>query len=190
MFTILLVAAILFGTVCAVGAGASHSEPAAVADFNLDRYLGRWYEIARFDHRFERGLDYVTAEYILNDNGTLKVINRGYDRRRGRLRESIGKAKTSSVPGRLRVSFFLFFYSDYNIMALGDNYDWVLIGSSSPKYLWIMSRTPSLPPERLGEIIATARELGYDTDKLLFPAQQPSAKARVGKREKEKEYAM
>lgn len=176
MFTLLLVAMVIAGTAYGLGTRnpASGNNSLPVENFNLDRYLGRWYEIARFNHRFERGLDYVTAEYILNDDGTLKVINRGFDRENGRLHESIGKAKTTGRPGRLRVSFFLFFYSDYNILALDDNYDWVLIGSRSPSYLWIMSRTPTLPAEQLSQILNIARQHGYDISKLIYPAQTPT----------------
>lgn len=152
-------------------------EVRTVSDFDLDRYLGRWYEIARCDHRFERGLDYVTAEYSTSDDGRLRVVNRGYDNRTGRLRESVGKAKTTSVAGRLRVSFFLFFYSDYDILAIGNNYDWVLIGSSSPKYLWILSRTPSLSADQLSHILGIARQRGYDISKLIYPAQRPDTLA-------------
>ena len=185
MVTILIIATAIIGAVYGLGTRAATVEE-PVPGFVLDRYLGRWYEIARYDHRFERGLDYVTAEYILNSDGTIKVINRGYDRKDGRLRESIGKAKTTSVPGHLRVSFFLFFYSDYDILAIGDDYEWVLIGSSSPKYLWIMSRTPTLPKKRLESILDIARRRGYDTEKLIYPAQQPAETVGV----REKEYAM
>ena len=173
MFTILIAAMIIAGTAYGLGGGSDRKATIPVEDFNLDRYLGRWYEIARFDHRFERGLDYVTAEYILNDNGTIKVVNRGYDHDRGRLHESVGKAKTTDRPGHLRVSFFWFFYSDYDILAIGDDYQWVLIGSSSPKYLWILSRTPTLPSEELSYILSLARQHGYDISKLIYPAQTP-----------------
>ena len=171
MLTLLIVVMIVAGTAYELSARPTE-DIAPVENFNLDRYLGRWYEIARFNHRFERGLDYVTAEYILNDDGTLKVINRGYDR--GRLHETVGKAKTTSIPGHLRVSFFLFFYSDYDILALDENYDWVLIGSSSSRYLWILSRTPTLPSEQLSHILDIARSRGYDVSKLIYPAQTPS----------------
>lgn len=177
MLTILIIAMILAGTAYGMSGIAEEHRNAVVENFNLDRYLGRWYEIARFDHRFERGLDYVTAEYVLNDNGTLKVVNRGYDRDRGRLHETVGKAKITDIPGHLRVSFFLFFYSDYDILALGENYDWVLIGSSSPKYLWILSRTPSLSADQLSHILGIARQRGYDISKLIYPAQRPDTLA-------------
>ena len=173
MLTILIVAMILVGTVYEISSRQKHTSHPAIQNFDLDRYLGRWYEIARFDHRFERGLDYVTAEYILNDDGTLKVINRGYDRQHGRLHETVGKAKITDRPGHLRVSFFLFFYSDYDILALDDNYNSVLIGSSSPRYLWILSRTPTLPAQQLDKLLDYARSLGYDTSKLIYPAQTP-----------------
>ena len=179
MFTLFIVAMIIAGTAYGLTGRADSvkNDMPVVADFELDRYLGRWYEIARFNHRFERGLDYVTAEYIPNPDGTIKVINRGYNRETGRLHESLGKAKTTSVPGHLRVSFFLFFYSDYDILAIDPDYNWVLIGSSSPKYLWIMSRTPALPAEQLSHILETARELGYDITKLIYPAQTPQSAA-------------
>lgn len=154
-------------------------EVRTVSDFDLDRYLGRWYEIARCDHRFERGLDYVTAEYSTSDDGRLRVVNRGYDNRTGRLRESVGKAKTTSVAGRLRVSFFLFFYSDYDILAIGPDYGWVLVGSSSPKYLWILSRTPSMSADELSKVLDIATARGYDVSKLIYPAQRPAAMSPV-----------
>lgn len=177
MGTLLLVAMAIFGLAFGLG-GRTTEKYEPMNNFNIDRYMGRWYEIARTDNRFERGLDYVTAEYIPQDNGKVKVVNRGYDQRKGRLQESIGKAKTTDVKGRLRVSFFMFFYSDYDILALGENYDWALVGSGK-NYLWILSRTPTLPEAQLENILDIARRFGYDTDKLIFPAQKPTDTARA-----------
>lgn len=188
MLTLFIVSLTLLGAAYIFDDSKPRIEFRPIRNFNLDRYLGRWYEIARFDHRFERGLDYVTAEYSLNDNGSIKVVNRGFDDRDGRLHETVGKAKTTSTPGLLRVSFFLFFYSDYNILALGDNYDWVLLGSSSTKYLWIMSRTPTLPEQRIEYIIDIARQYGYDTSKLIFVKQIPTTT--IHEMQREREYAM
>jgi len=140
-----------------------------VQEFDLNRYLGRWYEIARLDNRFERGLSNVTAEYIPQNNGMIKVQNSGFDSKIGKRRQAIGRAKTTDVAGVLRVSFFWIFYSDYRVLALSDNYEWALVGSGrSGKYLWILSRTDVLPKETMEIIISEAERRGYDTKQLLF----------------------
>ena len=139
-----------------------------VASLDVERYMGRWYEIARFDHSFERHMDQCVAQYTLLQNGRILVENSGVDSRDGEWRMVEGKAKLGDHPGQLRVSFFLFFYSDYNILALDKNYEWALIGSKSPKYLWILSRTPKLPETVLREILSIAIERGYDTQKLIW----------------------
>ena len=139
-----------------------------VKELELTRYMGKWYEIARFDHRFERGLDRVTAVYSLCDDGKIEVINSGY--KDGRLHEARGKAKMPDPdePGKLKVSFFWFFYSDYFILELDEEYSSVLIGSSSDKYLWILSRTPKLPDNKLKKLLTKAVNRGYDTGKLIY----------------------
>lgn len=142
-----------------------------IDNLDLKRYMGRWYELARYDHSFERNMEHCEAYYTLEPDGKIGVRNSGIDSRTGVLKITDGKAKLGKYPGQLRVSFFLFFYSDYNIMALGENYDWALVGSKSPKYLWILSRTPSLPEETLEHILDIARERGYDTDKLIWVQQ-------------------
>ncbi|MFW5757035.1 MAG: lipocalin family protein, partial [Tangfeifania sp.] len=114
-----------------------------VQELDLKRYMGKWYEIARFDHRFERNLVGVTATYSLRDDGKIKVVNAGYKNNLdGKYKETVGKAKQPNPeePGKLKVSFFLFFYADYYILELDAEYQWALIGSSSDKYLWILSR--------------------------------------------------
>lgn len=142
------------------------NEPVAIS---LDKYLGKWYEIARFDHSFERDMEKVTAEYKLLPDGHIQVINAGY--RDGKFKETIGKAKTTNTSGLLRVSFFMNFYSDYRVLMIDKDYNYVLVGSSSPKYLWILSRTPQLDEEILESIIDAAQEKGYDTDNLIFVRQ-------------------
>ncbi|MFR9503795.1 MAG: lipocalin family protein [Rikenellaceae bacterium] len=139
-----------------------------VEEFNLSRFLGEWYEIARFDSRFERNLVSVTANYTLNADGTIKVINRGYNTRKERWGESEGKAHTTDDAGRLRVSFFPMVYSDYNILMVGEDYQWALVGSSSSDYLWILSRSPEMQSSTLDHIITVAESRGYDTSKLLI----------------------
>lgn len=141
--------------------------------FSLEKYLGKWYEIARYDHRFERGLEGVTATYSIRDDGKIRVVNAGYKNSLdGKYKEAIGKAKTTSKTGRLKVSFFWFFYADYIILELDENYQWALIGSTSDKYLWILSRTPDLNNETKEVILEKARERGYDTSLLIWVQQK------------------
>jgi apolipoprotein D and lipocalin family protein len=141
-----------------------------VNQLDLKRYMGTWYEIARFDHSFERGLTGVTATYEIKPDGKISVINQGYKNSPdGKRKKAVGKAKqpNPSDPGKLKVSFFLFFYADYFILELDKEYQWAMIGSSSDKYLWILSRTPSLDEEILNIILQKARLRGYDTGKLI-----------------------
>ena len=140
-----------------------------VSNLALPRYLGRWYEIARIDNRFERGISNAFAEYSLNPNGTIKVVNSGVDIKTGRMKSAVGKAKTTSVPGLLRVSFFWIFYSDYRVLAVDENYNWALVGGSSSKYLWILSRISKLSEEDMALIISEASRRGYDTSRLIYP---------------------
>lgn len=145
-----------------------------VKDLDLKQYIGKWYEIARFDNSFEKGLQGVTAEYSFRKDGKIRVKNCGLKGGTdGEIKCAVGKARPrkSGGPGKLKVSFFLFFYSDYYVLELDANYQWVLIGSSSDKYLWILSRTPQLEAGVLDRIIGMAKERGYDTSKLLFTEQ-------------------
>ena len=162
---------LLTGGVLLVGAVRNASRPidsTPVATFDLNRFMGRWYEIARFDHRFERGLQQVETLYTLRPDGKVEVLNSGIDTDTGARREARGKAYATAIPGRLRVSFFWIFYSDYNVLALDSNYHWALVGSKSAKYLWILSRTPTLPDKTLQYLLPAARDRGYDTSELLF----------------------
>ena len=162
------------------GSGCQNEKPenmdlSTVKQLELERYMGAWYEIARFDHSFERGLVGVTATYELRPDGKITVINAGYKNSfDGKYKTAKGKAKqpNSNEPGKLKVAFFLFFYAGYFILELDENYQWVLIGSSSDKYLWILSRTPSLEKKTLDYILKNASERGYDTDKLIWVEQK------------------
>lgn len=143
-----------------------------IPKLNKEELLGSWYEIARFDNRFERGMVNVTATYTLLKNGKIRVENRGVDSISKKEKIAVGRAKFTSTPGRLRVSFFWIFYSDYNILEMAPNKEWMLVGSSSPKYLWILSRKPEINSENLTKILDLARQRGYDTDKLIFTQQK------------------
>lgn len=147
-----------------------------ISSFDLNRYLGRWYEIARFDHSFERGMQNVMAEYSLKDDGMVKVLNSGW--KDGKYKIAEGKARQpdpAGDPAHLEVSFFLFFYSDYNILMLDKDYQIALVGSKSPKYLWILSRTPQVPDSVMDKVLEEASSRGYDIDKLIWVDQSANA---------------
>ncbi len=146
-----------------------------VATLDLQRYAGHWYEIARFDHSFERGLVGCTADYTIMDDGTIQVINSGYkDSFEGKYKQSEGKARRpdASRPGELEVSFFLSFYSPYNVMELASDYSYVLVGSKKDKYLWILSRTPQMKDEDLNFLLRQATARGYNVDELIWVEHQ------------------
>lgn len=142
-----------------------------VGEFELPRYLGTWYEIARFDHSFERGLSEVTATYSMREDGGVRVINKGYSQKKGEWDEAEGKAYfvSNSSTGHLKVSFFGPFYASYVIMALDkENYEYALITGPDKDYLWILARTPSLPKQTVDKLITIAEQAGYDTNKLIW----------------------
>jgi len=159
---IVLLAAALLVIGVVYGRAADRTDRTPVPSFDLARYMGTWYEIARYDHPFERGLAGVQARYELRPDGRIGVFNSGTDYRSGRCKRARGKACAGQVPGRLRVSFFWVFYSDYNVMELG---------GGSAKYLWVLSRTPTLPAHTLNRILRLAERRGYRTDRLLFVDQ-------------------
>lgn len=158
------------------GACAQKVDNTPVAALDLQRYLGTWYEIARYDHSFERGMDNVQALYTLTDEGTVRVENTGW--KDGEFKRSIGKAflpEPEEQPAWLRVSFFGPFYSDYRVMMLSEDYEYALVGSKSDKYLWILSRIPAVPDEVLSSIIVEAQRRGYDTYKLIWVPQEEAS---------------
>lgn len=145
----------------------------AVTGFEPDKYLGTWYEIARLDHSFERGLDKVNATYSLREDGGLKVLNRGFDTKKQKWNEAIGKAYFVETPdvGRLKVSFFGPFYGAYTIVELDKtSYSYALV-TGGKDYLWILSRTPQMSYIVKQQLISKAKELGFETDKLIYPNQ-------------------
>ncbi|MCC8154529.1 MAG: lipocalin family protein [Tannerellaceae bacterium] len=142
----------------------------AVEAFNKDKYLGHWYEIARMDFHFEKNVINATADYSLNKDGSIKVVNRGYNTQKKEMVESEGKAKFVDEPttGKLKVSFFGPFYSGYNVIAIDPNYQYALVAGKNRNYLWILSRTPNIPDEIKQEYLNKARSIGYDTSKLMW----------------------
>jgi apolipoprotein D and lipocalin family protein len=143
----------------------------AVTGFELDRYLGTWYEIARLDHRFERGLTDVTANYSLRDDGGVRVVNRGFDSKKEQWDEAVGKAYLveSADVGQLKVSFFGPFYGGYNILELdSENYQHALVAGPDRSYLWILARSPDLPESIVQSLVKKARSLDFPVDDLIY----------------------
>lgn len=150
-------------------AGNTDSLP-AVSPFSAARYAGTWHEIARLPHSFERGLVEVTAEYTLRPDGKIEVVNSGF--RNGKKQSIRGFAvfKGRADVGELRVCFFWPFYGGYKIVWLEPDYSAAIVTSSTMDYLWILSRTPELPEERLQEYVRKIRDWGFQTGKLEYPA--------------------
>ena len=152
-----------------VGCSKLTVDNSVVTNLDLDRFLGNWYEIARFNHRFERGMEQTKANYILREDGKVAVLNTGI--KNGKHSQAKGIAKLTDTSALLRVSFWGPFYSDYRIMLLDDDYQYALIGSGSDKYLWILARAPQISDEIKDKILAEAQRRGYDTDKLIWIKQ-------------------
>ena len=167
--TMLLALAMLIFALTAYAESRKQLNTTTVTNLDLQKFMGRWYEIARLDNRFERGMTDVVAEYTLLNDGTIRIVNSGM--RDGKYHQTVGRGKVSSEVGRLRVSFFMFFYSDYNILEMAQDGQWVLVGGNSPKYLWILSREKQLPADVINHIIGLARGRGYDTNALIFSAE-------------------
>lgn len=171
-WTIAAGAALLLG-VAALAACSTPRVPdgiQAVTGFDVNRYTGHWHEVARIDHTFERGLTRTSATYSRNDDGTIKVVNRGYDARRKAWKEAEGMAEFVGDPERaaLKVSFFGPFYGGYNVVALDENYQWAMVVGSSLDYLWILSRTPSLPADVREHLLERATQMGVDVNRILW----------------------
>ena len=141
-----------------------------VKPFDVKRYTGKWYEIARLDFKYEKGLNNTTAQYSLNDNGTIQVVNRGYDTAKNEWDEAKGKAKfvDSKNEAKLKVSFFGPFYSGYNVIALDPEYRYALVAGESLKYLWLLSRETTMPGNIKEIYLQQAKALGYNTDDLVW----------------------
>lgn len=142
----------------------------AIEPFTVEKYLGKWYEIARFDFRFEKGLNSTTADYSLNDDGTIKVVNRGFDYKKEQWKQSVGKAKfvSSKDKAKLKVSFFGPFYSGYNVIALDADYKYALVCGKNRDYLWILSREKTIPEKIKNDYLQIAKNYGFDISKLIW----------------------
>lgn len=173
-------ALVLAGLTAAGLSGCASSQPPegirAVAPFDLARYQGRWYEIARLDHRFERGLSNVSATYTPQPDGSVRVVNRGFDASKGDAgawSEAVGKALFVGPPttASLKVSFFGPFYGGYHVAALDKDYRWALVVGPDRDYFWILAREKTLSPELRAQLEERARALGIHTAGLIAVAQ-------------------
>lgn len=148
-----------------------------VKPFDTQRYLGQWYEIARLDHSFERGLSNVTAQYSLREDGGLKVINRGYNAAEKKWKEAEGKAYFvgGNEQGYLKVSFFGPFYGSYVVFELDqENYQYALVSGPDKSYLWLLARQPQIAPSILKKLVDKAQALGFDTRQLIYVTHSPN----------------
>ncbi len=179
------IASVITLSACSEGMS-PEAEQSIVPSFDPTQYVGTWYEIARLDNRFEKGLEQVTAKYSIEADGTLKVVNRGFNAKKNDWSEAVGKAKfvdaanaDGTRTGRLKVSFFGPFYGEYNILELDKPYYNYALISSGRDYLWILSRTPQLTYPIKQHLMAKAKALGFATDQLLFirPAHQVASES-------------
>lgn len=142
----------------------------AIKDFKSDDYLGKWYEIARFDYSFEKNLDNTTAEYSLQTDGSIKVINKGFNYKKNEWTSAKGKAKFvgPKTEAKLKVSFFGPFYGGYNVVAIDKNYQSAMIYGNSTKYIWLLSRVPKMDSQSKEAFLEKAKRDGYDVSKLIW----------------------
>lgn len=158
----------------AVMAGCANTSPPpgvkAVTPFDLQRYQGRWHELARLDHSFERGMTDVSATYTPQADGSVRVVNRGFAAASGQWREAVGKALFTGAPttGSLKVSFFGPFYGGYHVAALDPDYRWALVLGPDTSYCWILARDKQLDAAQRDAIVARAQALGVDTHALIW----------------------
>lgn len=165
---------VITATLLSVACGVTPPKDVKIVDnFQLPRYLGTWYEIARLDHSFERGLSNVTANYSPRDDGGVKVINRGYNAKKQQWQESIGKAYFIGSPQQasLKVSFFGPFYGGYNVIDLDDEYQHALIAGPNREYLWILSRTPTIDNQTRDRLVSVAQYYGFPVEELIWVKQ-------------------
>lgn len=153
-----------------------------VEQLDTQRYLGTWYEVARLDHSFERGLSNVTADYSMREDGGLRVINRGYSTEEGDWQQAEGRAYTieEDQPGHLKVSFFGPFFGSYVVFELDPDYQYAFVAGNTTNYLWLLARTPSVSDELKTHFLQRAEKLGFEVEDLIFVDQALNQNAVFG----------
>ncbi|MDW5287572.1 lipocalin family protein [Formosa sp. PL04] len=162
---ILIIMAIIFSSCATIP-----EKVEAVSPFNKEKYLGKWYEIARLDFKYEKDLNNTTANYTINPNNSIKVVNKGYNYVKKEWTEADGKAKfiDSDTIAKLKVSFFGPFYAGYNVIALAEDYKYALVAGKNLDYLWILSRETTIPEHIKQDFLNTAETIGYNTKNLIW----------------------
>jgi apolipoprotein D and lipocalin family protein len=168
---------LVFAAVRSGSAGQSTKAIPPVEGFDLNRYLGTWYEIGRLPHRFEKGLSRVTAEYALLPDGKIRVLNRGFKLEKNKWSEAKGKAwvPDPAAPARLKVRFFWPFSAEYKIIRLDPEYEWAVITSGSTDYLWILCRRPVMDEALYRSLVQFVKDNGFDTNRLIRVEQEAGA---------------
>jgi apolipoprotein D and lipocalin family protein len=156
----------------------STSNLKVVSDFDAERYVGTWYEVARLPHGFEDGMSSVSATYSWNDDGTVRVLNRGYidEKEEWKQIEGVAKFKGDKTQGWLKVSFFKPFYASYKIIDLDEAYTRAIVTGPTYGFLWILSRDPVLPQAEMDALVSKVRNFGFDTEKLIIVDQSLNVK--------------
>ncbi|MCF8412279.1 MAG: lipocalin family protein [Melioribacteraceae bacterium] len=165
---------VIFVTGCSVPEEMKTDHIPSIKNFDVERYMGKWYEIARLPNRFEEGLSNVTATYSLEPDGEIKVLNQGFDDEEGEWSSAEGEAwvKDPAKPAELKVAFFLWFGADYKIIELDTlEYRYSVVTSESKEYLWILCREKKMPEEELNQIVTRLNNLGFDTGNLVYVKQ-------------------
>ncbi|MGJ1262214.1 lipocalin family protein [Sphingobacterium spiritivorum] len=171
--SLLLLSATAVGTLLYQALKPVKSDIRGVSNFNLDSYLGQWYEIARLDFRWEKNLKNVTANYSLNEDGSIQVVNEGYDMRKQKQKKSIGKAKfmRDQNEGAFKVSFFPPFSAGYHVMKIDPDYKYALVFGDNLNYMWILSREKSIPGDIKSMYLDFALRSGFEIHKLVWTIQ-------------------
>lgn len=151
--------------------GCTEIKVVGIPDFNSDRYLGKWYEIARLNHPFEVNMDSVTAEYSLREDGMIKVVNRGYNTKKMKWEDAEARAVTTKIPGQFKVYFIPIIAGNYKIAYLSEDYSLAVVSGGTKKFLWFLARDKKISKEDLDRMLSVAAVLGYDTSKLIYPVQ-------------------
>ncbi len=163
----------LTAALCITSCSGKPDDITPVKNFQAEKYLGTWYEIARLDNRFERGLTQVTATYSLRDDGGIGVLNRGYSAKNKEWKESIGKAYfvEDKNTAHLKVYFFGPIYGSYVVFDLDENYQYALVTGADKSYFWLLARTPTIPGDVKAALLEKATALGFDTTQLVYVEQ-------------------
>ncbi len=139
-----------------------------IPNFNIEKYMGLWYEVARIDNRFQRNMIDVTATYTLKSNGIVKVLNKGYSTKSKKWKSANGRAKGTDTPNHLKVSFFPLTSGNYWVVYVDENYSVAVVSGGKPGYLWLLSRTPTISADVKAKLLKIASENGHDINRLIY----------------------